>query len=157
MALPVAAIAVSLIDFVVSGVILVFLLLWYGVTPDWRILAAPVFLLLAIAAAAGFGFWVAALNVKYRDFRYIVPFALQLGLYISPVGCSSAIVPEHWRLLYSLKPLVPVIDGFRWSLLGASNQLYWTGLLLSLTLASLMLASGFLFFRATERTFADVI
>jgi lipopolysaccharide transport system permease protein len=87
----------------------------------------------------------------------VVPFIVQFGLYISPVGFSSAIVPEHWRLLYSINPLVPVIDGFRWSLLGASNQLYWPGLLLSLALVSLMLVSGFLFFRATERTFADVI
>ena len=155
--LPVAAIAVSLVDLLVSGVILVCLLLWYGVAPDWRILAAPLFLVLAIAAAAGFGFWVAALNVKYRDFRYVVPFALQLGLYVSPVGFSSAIVPERWRLLYSLNPLVPVIDGFRWSLLGANVQLYWPGLVLSLALVILVVVSGFAFFRTTERTFADVI
>lgn len=155
--LPAAAIAVSLVDFLISGVILVCLLLWYGVMPDWRILAVPLFLLLAIAAAAGFGFWVAALNVKYRDFRYVVPFALQLGLYISPVGFTSSIVPERWRLLYSLNPLVPVIDGFRWSLLGADVQLYWPGLVLSLVFVFLVLVSGFWFFRTTERTFADVI
>ncbi|MBX9629209.1 MAG: ABC transporter permease [Burkholderiales bacterium] len=155
--LPVAAIVVSLVDFLVSALILTCLMLWYGIAPGLRILAAPVFLLLGIVAAAGFGFWVSALNVKYRDFRYVVPFVLQLGLYVSPVGFSSAVVPDQWRFLYSLNPLVAVIDGFRWSLLGTGAELYWPGLLLSSFFAIMVLYTGLMFFRATERSFADVI
>ncbi len=105
----------------------------------------------------GAGLWVAALNVKYRDFRYIVPFVVQFGLYISPVGFSSSIVPENWRLLYSINPMVGVIDGFRWAILGGHTQLYWPGFLLSLGLVSLILVTGVMYFRKTERTFADVI
>ncbi len=105
----------------------------------------------------GAGLWVAALNVKYRDFRYIVPFVVSLGLYISPVGFSSSIVPDNWRLLYSLNPMVGVIDGFRWAILGGNTQLYWPGFLLSIVLASLLLVTGVVYFRKTERTFADVI
>jgi lipopolysaccharide transport system permease protein len=105
----------------------------------------------------GTGLWTAALNVKYRDFRYIIPFVVQFGLYVSPVGFSSAIVPEQWRLLYSLNPMVGVIDGFRWAILGGNSQLYWPGFLLSLFLVILILITGIYYFRKTEKTFADVI
>jgi lipopolysaccharide transport system permease protein len=105
----------------------------------------------------GAGLWTAALNVKYRDFRYIIPFVVQFGLYVSPVGFSSAIVPEQWRLLYSLNPMVGVIDGFRWAILGGNTQLYWPGFLLSLFLVVVILATGIAYFRKTEKTFADVI
>ena len=105
----------------------------------------------------GAGLWIAALNVKYRDFRYIVPFVVQFGLYVSPVGFSSNIVPEQWRLLYSLNPMVGVIDGFRWAILGGNTQLYWPGFLLSLTLVLVILVTGIVYFRKTEKTFADVI
>lgn len=131
---PISAVIVSFVDFLISGVILVGLMAWYGFSPDWRILTLPLFILVAIAAAVGAGLWIAALNVKYRDFRYIVPFVVQLGLYVSPVGFSSAIVPEQWRLLYSLNPMVGVIDGFRWAILGGNTQIYWPGFLLSLEL-----------------------
>jgi len=155
--LPVSTIIVSLVDFLISGLILAGLMFWYGFVPELRILALPLFVLIASAAAIGAGLWVSALIVKYRDFRYIVPFAIQLGLYISPVGYSSSLVPEKWRLLYSLNPMVGVIDGFRWAILGNEMQTYWPGFVLSIFLVLLILISGVIFFRKTEKTFADVI
>ena len=155
--IPASAVILSFVDFIISGVILVGLMLWYGYMPDWRILTLPLFILMTFAAAMGSGLWIAALNVKYRDFRYIVPFVVQFGLYVSPVGFSSSIVPEQWRLLYSLNPMVGVIDGFRWAILGGNTQLYWPGFLLSLGLVSLLLITGIFYFRKTERGFADLI
>ena len=128
-----------------------------GLRPAWRLFTLPLFIFVAFAAAMGAGLWFAALNVKYRDFRYIIPFVVQFGLYISPVGFSSAIVPEKWRLLYSMNPMVGVIDGFRWAILGRNTQLYWPGFLLSIALVLVMLATGIYYFRKTEKTFADVI
>jgi len=154
---PASAVIVSFVDFLISVIILAALMLWYGFATDWRIVTLPLFIVLAFAAAMGTGLWIAALNVKYRDFRYIIPFVVQLGLYISPVGFSSTIVPEQWRLLYSLNPMVGVIDGFRWAILGGSTQLYWPGLLLSLFLVTLIMVTGIYYFRRTEKTFADVI
>jgi len=155
--IPTSAVIVSFVDFLISGIILVGLMLWYGFAPDWRIITLPLFIFIAFAAAMGAGLWIAALNVKYRDFRYIIPFVVQFGLYVSPVGFSSAIVPEQWRLLYSINPMVGVIDGFRWAILGGNTQLYWPGFLLSLFLVLVMLVTGLVYFRKTERTFADVI
>jgi lipopolysaccharide transport system permease protein len=117
----------------------------------------PLFISLAFAAAMGAGLWFAALNVKYRDFRFIVPFVVQFGLYISPIGFSSAIVPEQWRLLYSLNPMVGVIDGFRWAILGGDTHLYWPGFFLSISLVMLMLVTGIVYFRKMEKNLADVI
>jgi lipopolysaccharide transport system permease protein len=154
---PASAVIVGLVDFLISGVLLAGLMLWYGVAPDWRIVTLPLFLAVAVVAAMGAGLWIAALNVQYRDFRYIIPFVVQFGLYISPVGFSSAIVPEQWRLLYSLNPMVGVIDGFRWAILGGANQLYWPGISLSLILALLSAITGILYFRKMEKSFADVI
>jgi lipopolysaccharide transport system permease protein len=154
---PASAVIVSFVDFMVSGIILLGLMAWYNFVPDWRILTLPLFILIAFAAAMGAGLWLAALNVEYRDFRYIVPFTVQFGLYISPVGFSSTIVPERWRLLYSLNPMVGVIDGFRWAILGGESKLYLPGFGLSLALVFLLLWSGIWYFRKTERTFADVI
>ncbi|WP_432809170.1 ABC transporter permease [Pantanalinema sp. GBBB05] len=154
---PTSAVIVSFVDFLISGMILLGLMAWYNFVPDWRILMLPLFILIAFAAAMGAGLWLAALNVEYRDFRYIVPFVVQFGLYISPVGFSSSIIPQQWRLLYSLNPMVAVIDGFRWAILGGSSQIYLPGFLLSLTLVILILVSGIWYFRRMERTFADVI
>ena len=154
---PASAVIVSFVDFLISGIILLALMAWYNFVPDWRILTLPLFITIAFAAAMGVGLWLAALNVKYRDFRYIVPFVVQIGLYISPVGFSSSIVPEKWRLLYSLNPMVGVIDGFRWAILGGKAQMYWPGFILSVALVVLVLLSGIKYFRQTERTFADVI
>jgi lipopolysaccharide transport system permease protein len=120
-------------------------------------LMLPVFVAIAFLASVGTGLWLASLNVKYRDFRYIVPFIVQFGLYISPVGFSSGIVPEQWRFIYALNPMVGVIDGFRWSILGGESKVYMPGFLLSLALVMLLLLMGIAYFRKMERTFADVI
>ena len=154
---PASSVIVSFVDFMISGMILLGLMIWYNFVPSWRILTLPMFIAIAFAAAMGGGLWLAALNVKYRDFRYIVPFIVQFGLYISPVGFSSSIVPKEWRLLYSLNPMVGVIDGFRWAILKGQVQIYWPGFILSLGLVILLFASGIWYFRKTERTFADVI
>ncbi|NJR62965.1 MAG: ABC transporter permease [Cyanobacteria bacterium CRU_2_1] len=154
---PTSAVIVCFVDFMISGMILIGLMAWYNFMPSWRILTLPIFILIAFGAAIGTGLWLAALNVKYRDFRYVVPFLVQFGLYISPVGFSSAIVPEQWRFLYSLNPMVGVIDGFRWAILGGQAEIYLPGFLLSLALVTLLLWSGVKYFRAYERSFADVI
>jgi lipopolysaccharide transport system permease protein len=154
---PTSAVIVSFVDFMISGIILIGLMAWYNFVPDWRILTLPLFILIAFAASMGSGLWLAALNVEYRDFRYIVPFIVQFGLYVSPVGFSSSIVPEKWRLLYSLNPMVGVIDGFRWAILGGKSQIYLPGFILSVALVVFLLLSGIWYFRRMERTFADVI
>jgi len=155
--MPTTAVIVSFVDFLISFVILLAMMLWYEFIPDVRIIMLPLFILMAFAASMAGGLWIAALNVKYRDFRYIIPFVVQFGLYISPVGFTSSIVPDKWRLLYSLNPMVGVIDGFRWAILGGEYQLYLPGFLLSLALVAFILVSGIVYFRKTEKTFADVI
>lgn len=154
---PISAVIVSFVDFLISGLILVVLMVWYDFVPSWRILFLPVFILIAFAAAIGSGLWLAALNVEYRDFRYVVPFIVQLGLYISPVGFSSSVVPQQWRLIYSLNPMVGVIDGFRWAILGNESAIYLPGFVLSVGLVFFVLVTGIWYFRKVERTFADVI
>jgi lipopolysaccharide transport system permease protein len=154
---PASGVIVSFVDFMISGMILLGLMAWYNFVPSWRILTLPLFILIAFGASIGAGLWFAALNVEYRDFRYVVPFIVQFGLYISPVGFSSSIVPEKWRLLYSLNPMVGVIDGFRWAILGRGYTIFWPGFWLSLGLVVLLLISGIWYFRRMERTFADVI
>lgn len=154
---PTSAVIVSFVDFMISGMIMVALMAWFNFIPDWRILTLPAFILIAFAASMGVGLWLAALTVEYRDFRHIVPFLVQFGLYISPVGFSSKIVPEQWRLLYSLNPMVGVIDGFRWAILHGESQIYLPGFALSVVVVVLLLWSGIWYFRKMERTFADVI
>jgi lipopolysaccharide transport system permease protein len=155
--IPTSSVVVNLLDFFISAAILFALMVWYDFWPTWRILALPLFVFLVIAASLGVGLWVSALNVKYRDFRYIVPFIVQFGLYISPVGFSSMVVPDRWRLVYSLNPMVGVIEGFRWAIIGIDLPIYAPGFLLSIGLVVLILVSGIHFFRKTERTFADII
>ena len=154
---PTSAVIVSFVDFMISAIILLGFMAWYNFVPDWRILTLPLFVAIAFAAAMGAGLWLAALNVEYRDFRYIVPFIVQFGLYISPVGFSSSVVPEQWRLLYSLNPMVGVIDGFRWAILGKDFAIYLPGFLLSVALVIVVLITGIQYFRRMERKFADVI
>jgi len=155
--IPAGAVIVSCVDFMISLVILGALMALYGFAPDWRILTLPVFVLIALAAALGAGLWTAALNVRYRDVRFVIPFVVQLGLYVSPVGFSSSLIPEQWRLFYSVNPMVGVIDGFRWAILGGETPLYWPGILLSFVFIVVVLATGIRYFRATERSFVDVI
>jgi lipopolysaccharide transport system permease protein len=154
---PASAVIVSFVDFAISMVLLGVLMAIYKVWPGWPILMLPVFTALALLASAGAGIWLAALNVKYRDFRYVVPFIVQFGLYLSPVGFSSNIVPSQWRLLYSVNPMVGVIDGFRWAVSGGKIAFPTQSLELSLVVSALVLATGIWYFRKTERTFADVI
>ena len=154
---PAGAVIVGLVDFLISLIILFGIMAWYQYLPDIRMFLLPFFLVLAFLASFGAGLWLSALNVKYRDFRYVVPFLVQFGLYISPVGFSSAIVPDKWRMFYFLNPMVGVIDGFRWAILGDAFPVYWPGLALSASLTLLMFIGGLLYFRNMERNFADVI
>jgi lipopolysaccharide transport system permease protein len=154
---PASSVITSVVDFMISAALLGGLLIWYQYVPPIQVLLLPVFVCVAFAAAFGAGLWVAALMVKYRDFRFIIPFAVQFGLYISPVGFSSSVVPEKWRLLYSLNPLVGVIDGFRWAILGAKHTMDWPGFTVSVAMVALLIASGIWYFRKMERSFADVI
>lgn len=152
---PASAVTTSLVDFVISLVILFGAFVWYQFMPSARILALPLLAAFAFLAALGPGLLITALNVKYRDFRYIIPFILQIGLYVSPVGFSSSVIPQEWRVLYSLNPMVGVIDGFRWAICG--SDIYWPGFLTSCAVTMLLLAAGVAYFRRTERAFADVI
>jgi len=155
--IPASSAVVALIDFAINLAILFGLMLWYGFWPSWHIALLPAFVVLAMLASLGPAFLITALNVKYRDFRYIIPFIIQFGLYISPVGFSSAVVPEGWRFWYSLNPMVGVIDGFRWCVLGGDSQIYAPGFLLSLGVVALFLWLGIACFRHIERSFADLI
>jgi len=157
MIIPAATLVVALVDFLISFCLLLALMVWYQFVPGWQIVLLPVFVFLACFASLGPGLWITALNVKYRDFRLIIPFIVQFGLYVSPVGFSSAIVPEQWRLLYSLNPMVGVIDGFRWCILGGQSQIYLPGLALSFCVAAFFLWLGINRFRKMEKTFADMI
>ncbi len=157
MIIPAATMVTALIDFSISLVILFAMLLFYRYAPGWPILLLPLFTLLALLTSLGPGLWMTALNVKYRDFRYVIPFVVQFGLYISPVGFSSAVIPAEWRLLYSLNPMVAVIDGFRWAILGGASSIYWPGFGLSLLVVAGFLWLGISQFRKTEKSFADII
>ena len=154
---PVAAIVVAFVDFLISFCILLVLMAWYRFVPDWRIMILPVFTLMAFLASVGPALWVASLNVKYRDFRYVIPFIVQFGLYVSPVGFSSSVVPKSWLLLYSLNPMVAVIDGFRWCILRGQSDIDPTSLMVSLTVIAFFLWFGVRQFRRTEKSFADLI
>ena len=154
---PVAAVITSCVDFLISFVILVVLMLWFQWWPSWRLLTLPLWVAVAFAASIGAGLWLASLNVQYRDFRYAVPFIVQLGLYISPVGFSSAIVPAQWQLLYALNPMVGVIEGFRWAIIGKASALNPAGFWLSMAVVAVLALSGVRQFRSMEKRFADVI
>jgi lipopolysaccharide transport system permease protein len=154
---PAASSIVCFVDFLISSTFLVLRMFSYHFVPPVQIVVLPFFVLLTFAASLGAGLWISALMVKYRDFRFIVPFIIQFGLYVSPVVLMTASIPARWRLIYSLNPVVGIIDGFRWCLLGRENLIYWPGLAASITCVTLLLVSGLWYFRSTERTFADVI
>lgn len=155
--IPISSVITSFIDFLISFAILIILMVYFQFAPNWNILFLPIFLLIAFLTAAGIGLYITALNVKYRDFRYIIPFLVQFGLYISPVGFSSSIIPEKYRLLYSLNPMVGVIDGFRWAILGGESTIYLPGFLMSIGVMLFFLILGIRKFRKMEKTFADII
>jgi lipopolysaccharide transport system permease protein len=159
--IPTSSVVVSFIDFLVAGSVLLAMMLWFQFWPTWRVVTLPLFVVLAILAALGPGLIITALTVRYRDFRFIIPFIVQFGLYVSPVAYSSSVVRdklgEQIFLLYSLNPMVGVIDGFRWALLGGASALYWPGFLISALLTALLCVLGLRYFRSTERKFADLI
>jgi lipopolysaccharide transport system permease protein len=155
--IPAATIISGIVDFVLSCVILIFIMIWYKVIPDLNLIWLPLFFLLALFFSFGIGLWFSALNVKFRDVRHIVPFIVQFGLYISPVGFSSSVIPEKWRVIYSLNPMVSVIDGFRWSIFGDKIPLNIPGVLISIIVVLLIFLSGAYYFRKMESTFADII
>jgi lipopolysaccharide transport system permease protein len=154
---PTATVVVAFVDFLITFAMLIVLVAWYAFAPGWRMLVLPGFVALAFVASMGPALWITALNVKYRDFRYVIPFIVQFGLYVSPVGFSSNVVPQQWRLLYSLNPMVGVIDGFRWCILGGQSPLYLPGLAASVAVTGFFLWFGVRRFRHTEKSFADLI
>ena len=154
---PIAAVVVAFVDFSISFLIMVAMMAWYEFVPGWQILLLPVFVAMAFLTSLGPGLWITALNVKYRDFRFVIPFLVQIGLYVSPIGFSSNVVPEQWRLFYSLNPMVGVIDGFRWCILGGQSQLYLPGFGLGIAVTALFLWLGVRQFRKMEKSFADLI
>ena len=152
-----SSVMTNIVDFLISCAFLAVLMCWFRFVPPPQAVLLPFFMLLAIGASLGAGVWVAALMVEYRDFRFIVPFIVQFGVYLSPVGFQSSIVPMRYRLLYSLNPMVGIIDGFRWCLLGRNTEVYWPGIAISTAEIVLLILSGIWYFRKTERTFADII
>lgn len=154
---PTSAAVVALVDFGINLVLIFGLMAWFRFLPDWKVVLLPGFVVLAVLASLGPALFITALNAKYRDFRYIIPFIMQFGLYVSPVGFSSSVVPERWRLLYSVNPVVGVIDGFRWCLLGGQSPLYIPGFILSLGIVTCFLCLGIHYFRRIERTIVDLL
>jgi len=154
--IPASAVISGMIDFAISFVILLVMMLWFHIIPTVNIIFLPLFLLLVFITALGIGLWLSALNVEFRDVAYAVPFLIQAGQYISPVAYSTSVVPEKWIFLYSLNPMVGVINGFRWSILGTAT-LDWESLLFSSLAVLVLFISGLFYFRKTERTFADII
>lgn len=155
MIIPASSVITSLVDLGISFIIMIGMFIWFQFIPSWHAVLLPIFVILSFLCSFGFGLYLTAVNVKYRDFRYIIPFIVQFGLYITPIGFSSAVVPEKWRFLYSLNPMVGIIDGFRWCLLG--DEMHWNSLFISLIVIALFLIIGIVYFRKLEKTFADNI
>lgn len=154
---PAGSIITSFVDFLITLTLMALMMAYYGYAPDWHLVMLPLFTAMTFGAAFGAGLWLCALNVKYRDFRYIVPFIIQFGLFISPVGFSSGAVPAKWRLLYSVNPMVGVIEGFRWSLLRGETPLDLRAFGIALVIIAALLFGGVYYFRRTEKSFADII
>lgn len=157
MIIPSSSIITGFVDFAISFIILIGLMFFYRFYPSWNMLMIPIFLIVALLTALGIGLYITSLNVKFRDFRFVIPFIIQFGLYISPVGFSSSVIPDQYRLWYSLNPMVGVIEGFRWAILGGDSQPYWPGFALSLGVMLFFLWLGIRTFRKMEKTFADMI
>lgn len=155
--IPASSVITSFVDFLITLGILALMMVWYRFPPDLHLLALPIFITLAFFVSFGIGLWLCSLNVEFRDFRYLIPFVVQFGLYISPVGFSSSVVPTKWRLFYALNPVVGIIDGFRWSILRGKSELWWPSILISVAVTVLCCSSGLWYFRKMEKTFADLI
>lgn len=153
--IPLSSVFTSLIDFAVSFALIIGLMIWYGFLPNWHILFLPLYMLLMLACTLGTSLYLTALNVKYRDFRHLIPFTMQIGLYITPVAFSSQSIPARWRFIYSLNPMAGIVDGFRWCLL--RDSLYVPGLLLSGSISLFLVAGGALYFQKMQQAFADNI
>jgi len=154
---PLNSLLVCLVDYLVSCILIVFVMTWTGTMPSLRLLIWPFLTLWVAVLALGIGIWSAALTVRYRDLRHLIPFLLQLGIYVSPVGYSATIIPERWRFLYSLNPMVGIIDGYRWSLLGNEFVAYLPGVGLSALMTLVMIVTGIIYFRKCEKTFVDFL
>jgi lipopolysaccharide transport system permease protein len=154
---PAATVITTFVDFLVASALSLALMVWYRFAPSAHVVWLPLFVLLAFACAIGAGLWSSALMVKYRDVRFIIPFVVQFGLYLSPIGIKTSMVPQQWRALYAINPIVGIVDGFRWSILGGNNLIYWPGLALSMVITGALLVTGIWFFRRTERSFADLV
>jgi lipopolysaccharide transport system permease protein len=155
MIIPASSVITSLVDFGISFIIMIIMMIWYRFLPGWQVVFLPLFIILAFLCAFGVGLYLTALNVKYRDFRYIIPFVVQFGLYITPVGFSSSMVPDKYRTWYALNPMVGIIDGFRWCLLG--DPMHWPSFWISVAITALFMCLGIYYFRKMEKTFADTI
>jgi lipopolysaccharide transport system permease protein len=153
---PMSATLSGLVDFAVAFILLIAMMIWYGIVPNWGILALPLLLLLALTTALAIGLWLSALNVKYRDVGHAIPFLIQIWLFASPIAYPVSLVPEKWRLLYSLNPLVGVIEGFRWALLGKQSPDFGVMAISALAVITLLF-TGLIYFKRMERTFADVV
>lgn len=156
LALPISSVVTAFVDFAISFLVLLVLMIGYRYLPTARIFALPLFIILAFVIALGFGLFFATMNVKYRDIRYIVPVILQFGMYLSPVAYTSTVIPENLRLLYSINPMVGVIEGFRWCIL-PNSEIYLPALIISIVMAIIGLVLGIKFFNKFENTFADLI
>ena len=161
MIIPAASVITSLVDFFISLGLMLILLIFFRTVPSLNLVFLPLFIIMAFFASFGVGLWLTALNVKYRDFKHVVPFLIQIGLYLSPVGFTSkqasTIIPEKFRMLYYLNPMAGVIDGFRWCFFGNKTPIYWSGMFLSLTVIIIFLLIGIRTFRKMEKSFADII
>ena len=161
MIIPAASVITSLVDFFISLLLMFGLMIWYGTAPSINLIFLPVFIILAFFASFGVGLWLTALNVKYRDFKHVVPFLVQIGLYLSPVGFTSdkasTLIPEKFRMLYYLNPMAGVIDGFRWCFFGDKTPIDWNGMLISFGVIIIFLLIGVRTFRKMEKNFADLI
>ena len=155
--IPLSSVLVSLVDYLISCLLIIAIMVWTGTAPTLRLLVFPLLTLWVVGLALAVGIWAAAMTVRYRDLRHLIPFLLQLGIYVSPVGYTASIVPERWRLLYSLNPMVGIIDGYRWALLGNEFTAFLPGVLFSSLVTVLFLIFGIAYFRKVERTFVDFL
>jgi lipopolysaccharide transport system permease protein len=153
---PISAVLGGLVDFAIAFVILLLMMLYFGIVPGWQIVAVPALVVLAVMAALGVGLWLSALNVQYRDVRYTINFLVQVWMFATPVAYPSSVVPGNWKLIYGLNPMVGVVDGFRWALLGKPES-PGAPLLISVIVVLTLLVGGLYYFRRLEQQFADIV